>query len=254
MASTTKVPLGASTLQRKWYIDVNTGTYASPVWTGVFGVEEFKYAVEPTLQDDGDYDNFGFKSSSVTAQGWQIELKVARKVQVASAVDYDIGQEKLRVTSILMGNSNRVDIRWYEVTPSGPKVEAYRGWAAVSWTPDGGAMDALDTVSVTLTGQGAPVAQTHPDGAPTAIPIVYSATPNTAAAAGGSLCTLSGIRFTGTVVTTGVKMGVTNWTSWVVLSDNCIVGVVPAKTAASYEVIVTNATGASTGGPSVVYS
>lgn len=254
MASTTKVPLGAATLNRKWYLDVNTGTYGAPTWTGVFGVEEFKFAMDPTLQDDSDFDSSGYKSSTITALGWSLEFKVARKVRASSAIDYDIGQEFIRAAGLLMGTGNNVDIRWYEVTSGGPKVEAYRGYATVSWVPDGGPMDALDNVSVTLTGKGAANAITHPDGTPSAIPIVYSATPATAGTAGGSLCSVSGIRFTGTVGTTGVKVGVTNWTSWIVMSDNTIVGIVPAKSAGSYEVIVTNGTGASTGGPSITFS
>jgi hypothetical protein len=254
MASTTKVPLGASTLIRKWYLDVNTGTYGAPVWTGVFGVEEFKPALDPTVQDDADFDSAGYKSSTITALGWSLELKLARKVKASDATVYDPGQEALRAASMLMGTNNQVDLRWYEVTTNGPKVEAYRGYAAVSWTPDGGAMDALDTVSVTLTGQGARTVITHPDGAPSGVASVTSATPNTALQAGGTLISITGTGFTGTVETTGVKMGVTNFTSWIVMSDNTIVGIVPAKSAGSFEVVVTNASGASTGGPSVTYS
>ena len=42
------------------------------------------------------------------------------------------------------------------------RSEAYSGYAAVSWAPDGGGMDGLDTASVTLTGQGPRVSITHP--------------------------------------------------------------------------------------------
>jgi hypothetical protein len=35
-------------------------------------------------------------------------------------------------------------------------------FATVTWSPDGGGMDALSTVSVTLTGQGERKAITHP--------------------------------------------------------------------------------------------
>jgi hypothetical protein len=163
MPATTKVPLGASTTVRKWYLDVNTGTFASPTWVGVFGMAEFKLGIDPTLQDDSDMDSGGYKSQTKTAESWGVELKVARKVTVASSTAYDPGQEVLRLKSIgTFGPANAVDIRVYEMEPSGPRIEAYRGNAAVTWSPDGGAMDATDMVSVTLTGQGRLTPITHP--------------------------------------------------------------------------------------------
>ena len=164
MPATTKVPLGASTNVRKWYLDVNTGTFAAPTWVGVFGVMDFKPGIEPTLQDDSDMDGGGFKSQTKTAEAWALELKVSRKVTAASPTAYDPGQEVLRIKSIgTFGPANQVDIRYYEMEPSGPRVEAYRGFASTAWKPDGGPMDATDTVSVTLTGQGRLTPIAHPD-------------------------------------------------------------------------------------------
>lgn len=247
MPATTKVPLGAGTLNRKWYLDVNTGTHAAPTWVGVFGVEEFKPSLEPTLQDDADFDSGGYKSSAITAIGWSLGMKLARKVQAASATAYDAGQEVLRAASALMGIGNRVEVRWYEMTASGPKVEAYTGYAAVSWSPDGGAMDALDTVSVTLTGQGARTAITHPDGA-AVVPVLYSVSPATAGTAGGSLHHLYGTGFfaAGVADVQSMAIGVTNVPTFMVLSDNELVWVSPAKVAGPFVVTVTNTVGVST--------
>jgi hypothetical protein len=164
MPATTKVPLGASTSVRKWYLDVNTGSYASPTWVGVFGMTEFKNAVDPTLQDDADFDSGGYKSQTKTAEEWAVEAKVARKVTAADPTAYDPGQEFLRAKAIgKFGAQNSADIRFYEMEPGGPRVEAYRGQAAVTWSPEGGAMDELDMASLTLTGQGALNPITHPD-------------------------------------------------------------------------------------------
>ena len=157
-------PLGASTLNRKWYLDIDTSaTPGTPTWVGVFGITEFKPIQSPSLEDDSDFDGGGWKSSTVTAQEWGAEVKVSRKVTAASATAYDPGQEALRLAALEMGVGNSVHIRYYEMTPDGPRVEAYEGQAAVSWEPDGGGMDALDTVSVKLTGQGKRTAITHPD-------------------------------------------------------------------------------------------
>lgn len=160
--ATVKAPLGASTTNRKWYLDIDTGT-VTPEWTGVFGIQEFKDGLENTLQDDSDFDGEGWKSQTVSANAWMLELKCKRAVQAESATAYDPGQEVLRAAAQETGIANSVHVRWYEMEPGGPRVEAYEGFAAVSWSPDGGGMDALSTVTVTLTGQGKRVEITHPD-------------------------------------------------------------------------------------------
>lgn len=250
MPATTKVPLGESVLARRWYLDVNTGTYASPVWTGVFGVEDFKPSVDPSVQDDSDFDSGGWKSSTVSALAWSMDLKLARKVTDSDATVYDPGQEALRAAAGTMGISNVVDVRWYEMTSGGPKVEAYRGYAAVTWTEDGGSQDALATVSCKLTGKGARTAITHPDGAQAKAEI-YSITPSAAAAGGGTLVEIHGTNFMlagvdDVVATTGITLGGTNFTSWIVESNNVIFAVTPAKAAGTYTVVITNSAGAST--------
>ena len=162
MAVTARSPLGGSTTARKWWLDINTGTAAAPVWTGVHGITEFKPNLEPTLQDDSDFDSGGDKSQTVTARAWSLDLKLARKVTLALATAYDPGQEAIRLASENIGTANSLSVRFYEMEPAGPRVEAYSGRAAVSWTPDGGAMDALDMVSVSLSGQGKRTAIAHP--------------------------------------------------------------------------------------------
>lgn len=163
MPATTKAPLGASTTVRKWYLDVNTGTFAAPTWTGVFGITDFKPARDPDLQDDSDFDSEGYKSKTKTAEEWGVETKVSRKSTLADATAYDPGQEFLRAKSLEFGASNSVDLRYYEMEPNGPREEAYRGQAAVTWSPDGGKMADLDMVSVKLDGQGKLTPITHPD-------------------------------------------------------------------------------------------
>lgn len=163
MAHVDRTALAATTLNSKWWLDVNTGTYVSPTWTPVNGIMEFKPSKETTLQDDSDFDGAGYKSQVATALAWSIELKLKRAPTVASATAYDTGQEALRTASDALGTANRKDIRWYEITASGPVTETYRGYCTVSWNEDGGGMDAADTVSVVLTGQGARSTATHPD-------------------------------------------------------------------------------------------
>lgn len=161
-----RTPLGTSTLNRKWYLDVNTGTVATPTWTPVMGMTEFQFNVEGTLQDDSDFDSEGFRSQVKTAESWSVTCTVARKVTAALATAYDAGQEALRAKSFgTMGVANSINIRFYEMEEGGPREEAYAGLAAVSWSPNGGGMDATSTVGVTLTGQGRLNEIAHPDAA-----------------------------------------------------------------------------------------
>lgn len=165
MTAIPRVPLGASTLNRKWFADIDTSAapHTISTWTPVGGILEFKPSHDQTLKEDSDFDSGGYTSSTVSALGWKIDMKVARKVTAASATEYDPGQEALRNAAEGMGVSNRVHMQWYEMPDDGPRVEAYAGFAVAGWSEEGGAMDALDSVSVVLTGSGVRNTITHPD-------------------------------------------------------------------------------------------
>jgi len=164
MPATTKVALGPTTNNRKWYLDIQTGTEALPVFAGVFGIQEFKHTVDTGTQDDSDFDSEGWKSEVATSNAFKIELKVKRARQdgVTPAV-YDVGQEILRNAGATTGEANIVVVQWYEMEPGGPRVEAYEGTVAVQYSEDGGAMDALSTATITLIGRGKRRDITHPD-------------------------------------------------------------------------------------------
>lgn len=242
----TRTPLGASTTMRMWYLDVDTASSTTtPTWVGVLGMTEFKPALEPTKQDDSDFDSGGFQSVTKTAEKWSVEAKIARKVTVADGTVYDVGQEFLRVKSFgQMGPANSVHVRYYEMQPSGPRVEAYEGWASVTWSPDGGKMEDLNLVGLTLDGQGQLLQITHPNTG-SVVPVITLLTPANGLAAGGSLCRIKGTNFTGVTGATGVKFGATNATSYDVISDGLIEAIVPAHAAGIVDVAVTNGAGAS---------
>ena len=56
-----------STLARDWALQVNTGTAAEPNWIFVRGLSQFAPQSTPTMQDDSDIDNEGYKSQIATA-------------------------------------------------------------------------------------------------------------------------------------------------------------------------------------------
>lgn len=248
MPATTKVPLGPATKVRKWFLDVNVGTFAAPVWVGVFGITDFKGAVDPATQDDSDFDSDGWKSEAVTALGWGVELKVNRKSRASDATQYDPGQEVLRLASLQMGTANTVDIRYYEMEPGGPRIEAYRGFVGVAWSPEGGGMEDLDAVSVKLSGQGKRSAIAHPDTVGATAPTITSLAPSTAAVAGGTLIVITGTGFATTTDVTvgGVSVPVADWE---VITDSKIALKAPAHAAGSVSVVVVNPGGSSAASP-----
>ncbi|OPC83005.1 hypothetical protein B4N89_20545 [Embleya scabrispora] len=139
-----------STLARKFRIDVNTGTAGSPIWTQVRAITTMATPISPTMQDDSDYDSDGWGSQAKTMLAWSITATLSRKVGATSG-NYDPGQEKIRSAHDQFGPDGLVQLRWYDRT-GGP--EAYTGFAHVGWEPQGGDAPALDTVNLTLTGQG----------------------------------------------------------------------------------------------------
>ncbi len=261
MAHVDRVALGAATVIRKYYLDINTGTHASPTWTPVNGVSEFKPTLAATMQDDSDWAGAGGLSSVKTAEQWGLEFKLQRKVKATDAAAYDVGQEAIRTAADALLGSNVVEVRWYEVTTSGPTSECYQGYAAVEWNPDGGGLAALDQVAVKLIGRGLRTAATHPDAAG-AVPTVTSISPATGPAAGGTLVEIHGTGFFAAgvddiVASTGIKFGGsggTAATSWITESDNVVFAVTPAHAAGTVAVVVYNSNGISTVTSNFVYT
>lgn len=248
MPVTTKTPLGAATLNRKWRVDVNTGTYAVPNWVALAGIGEFQPTTDATTQDTSDFDSEGWKSESVTALGWGLESKLNRKVKTSDPAAYDDAQEVLRLAAVQIGEGNVVDVRWYEYGGVGrPTVEAYRGFAGVQWSDDGGGMDATSTVTTTLTGQGARTPITHPASEGAVAPTVATVAPAVGIpAAGGSQLIVTGANLTGATAVTvdGVAVAAGKWT---VLSGTKIAVVAPAHAAGTVALTVTTPGGTSAG-------
>lgn len=255
---------GAATVNRKWVYEFNTSNNPSaPTWTVIGAVKNSQFQPDaPNWVSDTKQSGKGFESSTKTGATWSGTLTVGRNPTLADPTQYDPAQEFIRTHSIgVFGPGNTIQVRVSEYDPNdpnglvSPRVEAYTGFCGVSWVPQGGDMLAEDDVQITLTGQDALSIITHPYPAAATVPVISAVSPNTGLlAAGGGGFEILGHGFTGTVVTTGVKFGGTNATSWTVISDSKIIGVYPAHAAGSgVVVLVTNATGPSVGGPTVQY-
>ena len=151
MTTPTPAETLVSTLARKFRLDVNTGSRATPEWVQVRGITAFTPALDTNLEDDSDYDSDGWGSQTKTLLSWSLTATVKRGKGVESGL-YDEGQEALRIASESFGADGVVDVRWYDREGGD---EAYRGDAEVSWAPSGGGVTALDMAEVTLTGKGA---------------------------------------------------------------------------------------------------
>jgi hypothetical protein len=255
MAHLDRTELGYGTTIIKWCPDINTGTYAAPVWVAINGIASFTpNFFEPTLVDDSDFDGAGGTSQQKTALTWGASITVRRKVKPTDATLYDVGQEALRTCAKTLSSAGIADMRFYEVTAGGPIAEAYRGFCEVAFKHGGGEMSALDQAEITLTGRGLLADYVHPDYANVA-PVLYSVTPSTGPAAGGVLVKIVGRGFflagVSQVVATGVKLAAHNFSPYTVDSDQFIWAVTPAEDAGTTNVTVTNAIGASNALPFV---
>ncbi len=239
MTAIARAKLGATALNRKWFLDVDQSTTSTPDWVGVFGLQEFKPGVETTTQDSSDFSS-GWKGNQSTAAGWKLEGKVKRATESATATtSYDPGQEVLRAAAVKMGIAGLVHVRWYEMEPNGPRVEAYEGWGTVSWSDDGGNMEALSTVSFTINGDGERSEITHPDTAGTTAPVVGSVTP--AGQSVGEVVKITGSNLAGA---TAVHID-TIAASFEIASGTVIYASIPTGAAGAAEVTVTTAGGTS---------
>lgn len=236
-----RTPLGASTTNRKWWFDVEDPD-APGIPVGVFGVGEFKFKPsEATQQDDSDFDGEGFKSSTVTALTWGGEGKLHRKTSASDSTAYDPGQEILRKAARGMGVRNRVKVRVYEMEPDGPRIEAYSGYCLVTWSPDGGNMEALDTVSFALVGQGKCSEVAHPEDG-VAVPVITEFLDGGIPAGDGDALILRGAYFDVTKTFAGdptyVKVAGANAPDFEVLSTDTIRVQMPVGDAGEVSILV----------------
>lgn len=239
--SIARAGLGATTVNRKWYLDVDSaGSQASPTWVGVFGVTEFKPAKASTRQDTSDFSS-AWKGGQVTALEWSLEGKFKRATIANSAVAYDPGQEFLRTKSDSVGVAARVHLRWYEMEPSGPRVEAYEGWGTVEWSEDGGGMDANSTVTFKVNGDGARTPITHPQTGTALLPIVATVTP--AGQSVGEQVMLSGYNLGAVTAISFDSTAVVNFT---IVDGQHIVAQIPTGAVGVGDVTVTSPAGTST--------
>jgi hypothetical protein len=220
-------------LARNWKVDVSTD---GATWVPLNGITDFTRTVTPNLVDTSDYDTLGFDQSEPTMQAWKLGLKINRK---STAGVLDPGQEILHACQAQFGDAARAYFRWYKRADGS---EAKSGRAIVEWAPSKTSNKDVEEVQINATGDG--VLSSIANVSVTAtVPQITGV--KEVAATTGSLITIYGSAFTGTVATTGVKIGGTNAVPFDVVSDGTLVATVPAGSAGATTIVVTNAVGAS---------
>jgi hypothetical protein len=232
----------STTLSRKFRVDVTTDLTLASGWLQLNGIDDWSPQINPNLEETSAYDTTGWKTNEVTMQDWTATASLFRRI-VTSV--YDPGQELIRATQGQFGTAARCGVRWYDKN-GGP--EAYSGVALPELNRANTGVSNVEKWSITFACTDIPlnINITNPFSV-ASVPVITSVTPSGQGAA--AAVAIVGQYFTGTVVTTGVKFGGVNATSWTVQNDGLITAVLPAGSAGSAPVIVTNATGASVAFP-----
>jgi hypothetical protein len=222
-------------LARRFLVDVSVD---GSTWVRLKGLNDFNNAENPTNQSADTYDTNGYNAFEKTMTGWKLTVKFFRPT--TANVPSDPGQALVEATRFQFGTSARIYVRWYD--RNGYTNGNYSGYALIDWQQSKTGAADIEEVTVNFNGDGVltPIANPY---AAAAVPVIVSASP--ASQNTGKILTILGSNFTGTIATTGVTIGGTNATSWVVQSDTMITAVLPSGSAGSAPIIVTNAAGAS---------
>jgi hypothetical protein len=224
-------------LARRTAVDVSTDNIT---WFPLLGKNDVQPVINPTKQDATTYESNGWGSMEITLQTWSIVVKLFR---ISTGGVLNAAQQLLVGRIGQFGSNARIYVRWYDST--GRVDQSWSGLAIVEMANSKTGVADLDEDTFTFTGDGILTPISNPYAA-TSVPLLATATPTGQGA--GKIITLSGSSFTGT---TGITIGGVSVAAgaFTVQSDGLITFVVPAGSAGSAPIIVTNGTGASASFP-----
>ncbi|MGD3112633.1 phage tail tube protein [Streptomyces sp. YGL11-2] len=158
MATPTPPAETVTALARRYRLELDTSKDGTPAWAVIPGITEFTPKVEPTQQDVTTYDAEGWSEQAVTMLAWSVEVTLAHRAHPVTGV-FNAAQEALRKASMSFGAASYVRVRYYDRNGA---PDAQEGTALVTWEPEGGGPDEVDTIKVTLTGSGPLTEITNP--------------------------------------------------------------------------------------------
>jgi hypothetical protein len=149
----------ATLLARRYRLEIDLSATGTPSWAVVPGMSEFAPKIESSDQDSTDYGSDGWGQVTRTKLTWSAEASLLRRAHPTTKA-FNAAQERLRTSAKTFGSGSYVHVRWYD--RDGRAGDNYEGSALVTWEPDGGDSEELETIKVTLTGNGAPTEITNP--------------------------------------------------------------------------------------------
>jgi len=235
-------------LARRYRVDATTDLTLAGGFVEVKRITDFDPNIVPNVEDATAYDTNGVTAGEVTMLDAQPTLTFLS--QIITAVR-DPGQAILLATTGQFGTPTRCGLRWYDRNSlAGPD----NGSAVVIPVLKRAATGVKNLESITatcgVTDGILNVGITNPGTSATA-PVILSASPS--AQSVGKILTVTGTGFANVVPTvlSNFTVGGVNVTSMIVESDNMMVAVMPAGSAGSAPLIITNPIGASASFPYV---
>lgn len=237
-SSDIKPTVGENANSYQYIWDITASPDVTPrVWLNVPDMTAFNPQAPGKLTDDTTYANAGEQSSAKTSETWTLSVNVKAVLDLTGEFQPEL--RALINAADAKGRPNVIGYRYYHWTSSDI---AYEGTALVEWNRANTGNDDVEFFAFTLTSKGDRKKIANPARAGLA-PSITSALP--AAAAAGAQITIKGSGFDTVTGAAGVKIGGVNATTYSKVDATTIVAVVPAGTAGSAPIIVTNPTGAS---------
>lgn len=243
-----RAPLPAGTTLGKSFeygIDLNLGTYGSPVFQPARRISGFAPTFPETTSDVASYDDLGSPNEDVDGRGCVITFTIQGNRSVQTGL-YLPELEMLLAAAKATGDAAIVDARWYHKPAVGTPSpnDAGRAFFRVSATRVNTGNTGTEVWSITLTAKGTFERIVNPfTGWNATPPVVAAAMPPSKGE--GELVTISGAGFLGATAITvdGVTVPAGDY---VIASNGQIILQLPAGDAGAVDIIVTNTAGAST--------
>jgi hypothetical protein len=223
----------ATALARKFRLraEISTGVFAL-----MAGVSALDFPpINPNMVNSSSYENEGWTTNEPTEFSWMTKATAWRRITGGSV--YDPCQEFLRLKAFgQFGDQSRAHV---QILDKNGGVEAFDGYAYVTYTRGNSGVQDLESADFILTGDG-PLAIIANPYAGSLVPQLVSAAPSGKGAGqavtlfGNFLDTTTGITVNGVALAAG---------TFLISSANQITIVLPAGTAGATPIIVTNTAG-----------
>lgn len=239
------VPLPAGTVLGKsfeWGLDINLGTYGSPVWQPFRRISGFTPSYPPTTADVTTYDDRGASNNEITGRGFACAFTAQANRNPSTGL-YLPEIESIIAAGKAKGEGAVRDIRFYHKPDIGAAHpnEAGRAQVTVDVSRQNTGNSETEVYSVSLTGKGEHEPIVNPfTGWATTAPVLATVTP--AGLGTGGLVIINGSGLLGATV---VKFGTPNATSFQVISNAAIAAVLPSGSAGQVAITVTTPGGVS---------